>query len=305
MSRPGVDAARLHSEAWDRLDAAFTAIGLDVSPRPAVEPLLKTWKVRHSLAAGEGFFAALATGLGAGRVLLADFTIYPDRISLAMRETDTGSGEVLWADLAEEPVAAPGDSSTGPWLAALSKAAQRLGAGRTERGPGVGGGRAFFLPVRRQGVEESTANLIACCTLRALLRTSWRVQDPGVTYARLRDAGFNPAVLDARARPKLTKDCSDCVLLVTDITTWETVSGSASVGLPADEAPGPGSAQIPPAALSVRLLRADTGDLLYAATEFLDRPDVRGLFGVIRHPSLGSRVQPVIDRLVRAAAQKG
>jgi hypothetical protein len=293
---PRFDPAALQAGCWDGLTARLHALGESEVSRQEMEPIVRRFGVRTNLAVSEDFLGALAAESGAGELLVFDLIVYADRILLCGRGVRTDTGRLDWADLEELPL--------GAEAAAAGTAGDRLLLRwlerplREESGPEL-----FLLPVRTEGLEAATGRLIMGCLLRCLMGSPGPIEDPGVTFSRLRQAGSDPGLLDGRARPALTA-AGPCLVLVSDIVAYDTRAASPTQEFQEEEPAGPETA-LPAAALSVRLIDGESGDVRLAATEYLGMPPTHGLFGVARSVSLIERVQPAADRLVNAIRKKG
>lgn len=319
-SHPPFDAAALHRGAWDRLNAALRGLGHDAVDRAELEPLVRQERVRTNLSVSAQFLSALSLA-GVDRLLVADLTLHGDRILLKTRQTDTATGDVRCVSMAEERLDdrlfEKDEPDTSGWLDRIEAASREVvtqclkSDSSAEAGgmPEIGspGGDLYLLPLRRKGINGPTANLITYCILHSLLETPWRIEDPGVTFSRLRDQGVDPANPDRRARPELADSSHSGTLLFCDVVAYDEAgtrpSDAGSAFLDEEAADRP-SATFPEAVLSLRLVHGESGAVLFSATEQLLTPRSRGLFGITRNHALERTIQPLTDRLVQAASQK-
>ncbi len=155
-------------------------------------------------------------------------------------------------------------------------------------------------------MEEAAGRLVICCLLRSLLESpSKGIEDPGVTFSRLRVAGIDPRRIDARARQILGAAGASCAVLESDLVVYGFAGDLPQAAHLDETAAGGALTPLPASALSVRLVNADSGIVIFGATEYLGVPSTLGLFGITRDVSLIKRIQPATDRLVHAAIQKG
>ncbi len=306
--RPSFDADSVHQGAWDRLCADLGRSGRPSVPRGTIEPLLYAWQVRNDTVISLEFLSAVSASLKAGRILIVNLSLYSDRLLLTARMVRTDTGELTWAGVEEDPYPAAFSLDQNPGVAACLKAIepgfQRFCRQPEESAPPSAGTPLYLLPVRRDGIDAATTRVVTHCLLRSLLGAHWSVEDPGVTFARLSAAGLDPDGFDRRVRPELSKVRGPCTVLVGGVINYEKPARIQTA--PVESGPTAESAQprIPPAALSLRLINGDSGELLFADTEYMEVPVSHGLFGMVRNPSLESRISPTVDRLVLALSQK-
>jgi hypothetical protein len=303
---PPFDAAALHRGAWSALAAALEARGLQLVQRPEVEPVLREKRVRTGLRLNAGLLNAADSLWHAGRLLVCDLSLGPDRLLLTGRAMSVPTGELIWAGLAESGISSDLGTSadSAAWLSSIEPVCRHLAA-RWEAAPrDVSGPLTYLLPVRRSGVDPSAAGLVTHCLLLSLLRTTRRVQDPGVTAGRLAGAGIDPEHYDRRARFLLAQACGPGELMVGEISAYEAPPPPAA-RLGDDDLPDLPPIQLPAASLSLRLVDAASGEVRYAVCEYVGTPELRGIFGWMKRPTLERRFQPLTDRLVRAAGEKG
>lgn len=306
--RPPFDPAALQAWCWDRLTARVHALGEREVTRQQMDPIVRKFGVRTNLGVGGDFLQALSAEGGAGTLLVFDLLVYADRILLCGRGVRTDTGRIEWADLEEQPLHVEAAETQPPelshWSLPAEIAGDRLLRRWSERPTREEAGiDLFLLPVRTEGLEEATGRMIMGCLLRRLTDSPWRMEEPGVTFSRLRRAGCNPSLLDGRARAVLTTEGASLVL-VSDIVAYDTPAASPTTEF-REEAPVESATPLPAAALSIRLIDPQSGNLRFAATEYLGVPPTHGLFGTARSVSLVERVQPAADRLVDAARKKG
>ncbi len=308
---PPFDVGALHAGCWDQMAATVHGLGHSEVPRTEVEPLMHRWGVRTALLASEGFMKEVAAGCNAGELLVCDLIIYADRLVLCARSVSTDTGRVVWADLEDVRLPPEVDAAQGPalqrWFDATGPAGQRLlGRWNSREAREDLPLNLFLLPIRTEGLEAAVGRLVTCCLLRSLLESPKRgIEDPGVTFSRLREAGVDPQLPDRRTRPILGGLGVPCVVLVSDLVVYGFSDGMAQTPLLDEETAASSMTPFPASALSVRLIDADSGIVIFSATEYLGIPPTRGLFGVVRDVPMVQRVQPVTDRLVHAAMQKG
>lgn len=310
-SSPAFDVGALHAGCWDLIAAGVHGLGHGEVPRTEIEPLVRRWGVRTALLASEGFLKEVAAGCDAGEILICDLIVYADRLVLCARSVRTGTGQVVWADLEDvrlpQAAAAERGFAQQCWLDASEDAGRRLlgrwssRVAREDRRSSL-----FLLPIRTEGLEIAVGRLVTCCLLRSLLESPERgIEDPGVTFSRLREAGVDPQLPDLRTRSVLGGLGAPSVVLVGDLVAYGFSEGVEHAPL-FDEGGAVNSVTpIPASAMSVRLVDIDSGIVIFSATEYIGIPSTRGLFGVVRDVPLLQRVQPVTDRLVHAAMQKG
>jgi hypothetical protein len=303
---PPCDLAQVHEGAWDGLASAARCLGAEVVARSAMEPLVRDWRVRTSLGVSAGFLDSLSAACACGQILVVDVTIYPDRLLVTGRVTTTADKETIWAGAAEEklpPKLANGEeSATGPWVDVIDHACRSLLEQKREVRATVDTSDLYLLPVRQTGLDDLAADLVSQCLLRSLIGRHWRIQDPGVTFSRLRDAGIDPRHLDPRVRPELTGGAPG-VLVVGDVATYEDVGAAAA---PSSEELSPLSRSLLPSfSVSARWIDGQSGEVTFATTLYVGDGQARGLFGAARNPSPIRRVQRATDRLVQAAKGKG
>jgi hypothetical protein len=256
------------------------------------------------------FLEEVATELDAGVLLVCNLTIYDDRLLLCGRSVGTATGKITWADVQELRLpseSGPGhDSLDSRWLELAAGASHRLlGSWDAYVSPGDLSGDLFVVPVRTAGMELMAGRLVQSCLLRSLMGSHWSIEEPGVTFSRLQAAGVDPRRLDRTTRPALIAAGIHGAVLVCDLVAGDNASPATTA--PSFEGSGPGWSQstFPPSTLSMRLLDVETGVVVFAATEWLEMRQSYGLFGTLKDASPMGRVQPVADRLVRAATRKG
>lgn len=307
---PGFDVGALHAGCWDRLAANVHGLGHGEVSRTEIEPLVNRWGVRTALLASEGFLKEVAAGFDAGELLICDLIIYADRLVLCARSVRTDTGRIAWADIEDMRLPSEVEAAQGPalkrWFDASEGAGQRLlgrwnsRVAREDRPASL-----FLLPIRTAGLEAAVGRLVTCCLLRSLLESPENgIEDPGVTFSRLREAGVDPQLPDRRTRSILGGLGVPAVVLVSDLVVYGSSDGVSQSPL-FDEEANSSVTPVPASALSLRMIDADSGIVIFSATEYLGVPSTRGLFGVVRDVPLVQRVQPVTDRLVHAAMQKG
>jgi hypothetical protein len=310
VPRPGLlDVARLHREGWDLLVAAMRDRGDDPVPRSAVEPLVIRWRVRTGLLLGPGFLDSLAISPGCSQVLVADLTLFRDRIVLAGRRTACDTRELLWSGVVEESLpAGMGRDTTETaaiWSRVLGAASRRL----LESGSGVSARpaarRLFVLPPRRTGLDDAAAGIILQCLLRSLSGSGWRIEDPGVTCTRLREAGVDPYCLDRRAWPALTTGTGEGTILVCEAVASDPTASSGAVAPWDEDLPAFGQPPLPGFTLFVRWIDGTSGWIASAGMAEVAGEVSRGFFGTAQNLSPIRRVQQVTNRLVHSANQKG
>jgi hypothetical protein len=297
-AHPPFDTSVLHSRAWDRLVGVARERGIDAQSRAALEPLLYKWRVRNSLGISSGFVEELSSRLHCPQILVADLTVYSDRLILMAHRTDTETGELVSAGIAEAPFGLENNAAPD-----VEKIIERGGAasasllqGLKDRAPAEADHEIFFLPTRRSGIDAAAANLAGCCILQALLRTTWRIEDPGIAFTRLCAAGLNPTALDPKAGPELAGPGRNAAILIGELASYGLPSGGGPL-LEGSETPVT-QLQFPSVALSLRSINAQTGSVVFASTEYVEPPQLRGLFGLARTSSLTRCIQPAADRLV-------
>lgn len=305
------DAGALHAGCWDQIAAAVHDLGRGEVSREEIVPLMVRWGVRTSSLVGEPFLTDVSSGFGADQLLIFDLILYEERLVLCGRGVRIETGQAVWADLEDLRVtrrtAPDRDADLQPWIDATRQASRRLLRRwsscpvREERPSGL-----FLLPIRTEGLEEATGRMVLCCLLRSLLASSpGSIEDPGVTFSRLREAGIDPERLDPRARAMLGQGGAPAALLVGNLMVYG-FSPDSQQDLSLEDEGAVGSlTPLPESALSLRLISAETGTVVFGATEYLDVPSARGLFGAARDGSLVKRIRPATDRLVHAAIQKG
>ena len=308
---PAFDAGALHAGCWDRVAAAVHDLGHCAVSRAEIEPIVYKWGVRTALMVSGGFLADVATERSAHELLVCDLMIHSDRLLLCGRSVGTATGQVVWADIEEvqlSPDLAATHGLDGERLFdATSLAARNLLTRWSSRPTRKDVASSLYvLPVRTNGMEESAGRVVICCLLRSLLESpSGGIEDPGVTFARLREVGIDPRRLDSRARPILGGTGTSHTVLICDLVAYELPTDAASARRFDDDEIVRFPTPLPAAALSLRLIDAASGIVTFGATEYLSVPSLRGLFGIAKRVSIIKRVQPVADRLVHAAIQKG
>lgn len=303
---PPCDLAQVHEGAWDRLTSAARCLGAEVVSRSAMEPIVQRWRVRTSLGVGADFLDSLSTAFACGRLLVVQVTIYPDRLLVAGRVTATADKVTIWAGLTEEKLprtlANGEEAATAPWVGRIDEACRHLLEQWVDAPAMVATSNLYLLPVRKTGLDDPLADLVSQCLLRSLIGRQWRVQDPGVTFTHLRDAGIDPRRLDARARPELTGGAPG-LLVVGDVATYQD-AGATVTAFSEDLSPLSRSL-LPAFSVSARWIDGRSGEVTSAVTTYVGDGQARGLFGTARNPSLIRRVQQATDHLVQAAHEKG
>lgn len=303
---PPCDLSQVHEGAWDSLTSAARCLGTEVVSRSAMEPLVHRMRVRTGLGIGASFLDSLSTVFACGRLLVVQVAICSDRLLVAGRITTTGDMVTDWAGLAEERLPralANGETeATAPWVGVINDACRHLLESKEESRAPVATSNLYLLPVRKTGLDDPLADLVSQCLLRSLIGRQWRVQDPGVTFSRLRDAGIDPRQLDARVRPVLT-DGTPGVLVVGDVATYEDAGTAAE--LLGEELSPLSRSLLPSFSVSARWIDGRSGEVTFAATAYVGDGQARGLFGAPRNPSPIRRVQRATDRLVHLANEKG
>jgi hypothetical protein len=235
-----------------------------------------------------------------------DVTICPDRLLVAGRFTSTADKVTIWAGVTEEKLprrlAEGEDTATAPWVGVIDKACRSLLEQRTETPATVATSNLYLLPVRKTGLDDLLADLVSQSLLRSLIGRQWRVQDPGVTFSRLRDAGIDPHHLDARVRSELTGGAPD-VVVIGDVATYEDAGAVATPS--SEELPPLSRSLLPSFSVSARWIDGRSGEVTFAATAYVGDGQARGLFGTPKNPSPIRRAQRATDRLVDAANRKG
>jgi hypothetical protein len=308
---PTFDVGALHAGCWDLMAAAVHDFGRGEVGRTEIEPFVHRWGVRTASLVSDGFLKEIAAGCNASELLVCDLLIYPDRLALCARSVRTDTGRVVWADVEDVRLSPETGASHGPvpqrWLDAAGPAGRRL-LGRWNARPAREDlpSDLFLLPIRTEGLETAVGRLVTCCLLRSLLESpGGGIEDPGVTFSRLSDAGVDPQRLDRRMRPILGGNGAHCAVLVSDLVADGYPDETPQALRLDEEAAISPTTQFPASVFSVRLVDADSGTVIFSATEYIGVPSTRGLFGVTRDVSLIKRVQRVTDRLVHAAMQKG
>jgi hypothetical protein len=304
---PPCDLAQVHEGAWDRLTSAARCLGAEVVSRSAIEPLVRDWRVRTSLGISTGFLDSLSAEFACGRILVVDVTICPDRLLVTGRVTTIVDRETIWAGAAEEKLprnlANGEEAATTPWVGVMEQACRRLLEQWTEVPAMAATSKLYLLPVRQTGLDDLVADLVSHCLLCSLIGRQWRIQDPGVTFSRLRDAGVDPRQLSPRARLELIGGAPG-VLVVGDVATYEEVDATDAPS--GEEELSPLSRSVLPSfSVSARWMDGSSGEVTSAATLYVGAGQTRGLFGTARNSSPVRQVQRATDRLVRVANKKG
>jgi hypothetical protein len=307
--RPPADLGALQSACWDRLESAVGELGhANVLREDLGKPMLQ-WKVRNGLGVSQGFLDDLASRLGVADLLVCDLAVYDDGLFLAGRDVVTATGEVSWADIEELRMsrqAAGEDAALGALVEETEIALRRM-LSRWESRSGLDGqvGGVCLLPVRSDGLTLLARRVMQSCLLSSLLHAGWRVEDPGVTFSRLRDMGIDPEFLDEKTRPVLIASGVHDGLLVCNLVAWESAASSRTTAFATPgEVTGP-QALVPSALLSIRLVDLESGTVIFAGSEFVSAEPSYGLFGVQTDRSPGRRMLSAAERLVHAAGRKG
>jgi hypothetical protein len=307
---PPSDLGSIRGECWDRLASGVHDLGHDEIPRSEIEPSMRRWQVRTDLSVSGAFLDDVATQWNAGVLLICNLTIYEDRVLYCGRSVETATGDISWADIQEQRLplesGSGGDSLGSRWSEPAAVAARRLlGSWDARTSPDRLSGKLFVVPVRPVGMEPMAGRLIQSCLLRSLVGSHWRIEEPGLTFSRLREAGMDPRRLDPGSRPALAATGAHGVVLVCDLLACGEPRNSNPAPFSEGEGPVRSEPTLPPSMLSIRLLDIESGVVLFASTEYLETQPSFGLFGKLKDTSPVRRVQPVADRLVRAATRKG
>ncbi len=310
VGQPPPDLGNLQGECWDRLATGVHELGHSEVSRSEIGPSVRRWAVRTDLSVSGAFLEEIATELDAGVLLVCNLTIYGDRLLLCGRSVVTATGKITWADIQElrlPPGSGSGqDSLESRWRDLATSASHRLlGSWDAYVSPDDFSGDLFVVPVRTVGMELMAGRLVQSCLLRSLMRSRWRIEEPGVTFSRLQEAGVDPRRLDRTSRPALIAAGVHGAVLVCDLVAGDNASPARTAPSPEGSSPVQPQSTFPPSTLSMRLLNVETGVVVFAATEWLEMRQSYGLFGTLKDASPMRRVQPVADRLVRAATRKG
>lgn len=306
---PPADLGALHSACWDRLDSTLGELGHVTISRAALDDPIRRWKVRDDLGVSRGFLNELATDLNAPDLLICDLVIYGGGLLLAARDVRTETGDVSWADIEESQLTGHlvGEGAADPiWTEETESALRRLLARRESRDKVEDrSGSVCMLPARSAGLSLLAGRVMQACILHTLLESGWQVEDPGVTFGRLREAGVDPEQLDARTRPALIASGTRRELLLCDLVAWENAASSrTNAYIDARDVAVP-QALVPPALLSIRLVDLESGAIVFAGSDFVRGEPSYGLFGILRDKSPGRRLLSAAERLVHGAGRKG
>lgn len=310
--RPGFEASTLHDECWDSLSMKLQDMGRATVSRADLDASVRAWRVRTDLAVSPGFLREIAANHGVEDLLVFTLALYRDRALACARSVGTSGGVVTWADVEEVslPRSSAGADTGGVTAGVLHReAALRAGQRLLERWsrrdePEARRADLFLLPVRVGGLEPLTGTLAMACLLRDLARSTWFPEDPGVTFCRLREAGHDPRMLSPQARPAVAGPGSPGQVVICQMISEARSPAAGLTQIIESETSGLTDAPYA-AALSLRIVDAETGTVRFAGIEVLEPPSARGLFGLARHVSMTERVQGAAEQLLRAARQKG
>jgi hypothetical protein len=305
---PEIGATEIRESGTRLLEDAFRGLGFDVVASRDLEPVLSRRRIRTDADMSPGLLGDLVSEHDVGRLLVARFLVYTDRVLLLVRTLDAVSGELTGADLAEEPM--PGglwtdaESARRDWEGAAGKACRRLAAGWTER-PARSDRRAVLvLPVDPVGLGRGPADLATHCLLRSLLASGdWDLPDPAIVAAAMRGSGRDPFSLCDDARQDLRETFSSEIFLIPRLVSFE-MAGSTPQALleEGEDAAEPWvetDARVP-LYVSAVVVDGATGRVVSGRGAYLEPADPVGLFGVVRNLAVAQRIQEGTDRIVRA-----
>jgi len=211
-SEPGLPAApaELREAARKQLVAALAAPGRRLCAGDEVESLLAAARVRSQRGLSQALVSAVAERCGADQLIVARLAFSRGKLFLALRGIAPADGRLLQVAIAERDLAVGDD-----WRRALGDAALELAAAWREPAAGGPAGEGLLvLPARGAGVDPLLLSLLEESLLAELLAQGrWRVLDPALLVAYLRDEGLHPAAIGAAARRALAADLGAAGLL--------------------------------------------------------------------------------------------
>lgn len=314
------DATALRHAAGRDLAGALEEGGRTVVTAPALEPVMRAWRVRSERDVGRGFLGALGSEQGAGEVVLATLAVYRDRVLLVARGLSPNSGRLGWVHSVEErrayrpsedeaEAAADAPDVQAELERVVAAAARRLAAGCATRGVDAGAQDLVVLPLRPVGVDRGPAGLAVHCLLRSILDTGhWTVPDPSAVVDALLEAGHDPYLLDDASRGVLAERFGARRLVVPRLVAFAPgSSGAATPEFARDEFAGPSGATRTESSLLLSLVTIDaaTGRILGGETTYLASRNPAGIFGIAKQDPLDARIQGETDRLVHALLDGG
>ncbi|MFN2370994.1 MAG: hypothetical protein ABR506_07550, partial [Candidatus Krumholzibacteriia bacterium] len=220
--------AEVRTIATAALAEALAAAGFAVVPAADLLPHLQERRVRTAWSTSAAFLHDLAAGTGSTHVLVAVLLAEQGHLQLLARLTRLQDGSVVWATVAEQavPRAARRVGSTAPvdadaWLDGLRRLC-RAGTPDPLSVPPAGAGPLVLVPARAVACAQEVALAATHCLLvPAAAAARWRVVDPGVVAAHLRDEGVPTDRLDAAGRARLGRELGDFLLALPEIMIYD------------------------------------------------------------------------------------
>ncbi|MHB8079327.1 MAG: hypothetical protein ACYDIE_08745 [Candidatus Krumholzibacteriia bacterium] len=288
-----VPLTALRQEGTRRFAALCAAAGLEPVAGPAWEPLQQRLRLRSPLGFDRRLLDAAAAELGATQVIIAQVSLHPGRLVATIRGIDTGNGLVRWAGVAETAVGPAPDAAA--WLAALRRAGDELSV-RILPPPAPGAATLLLLPAQVVDLDPLAGEIVTGCLLQRLLRDDrWRLPDPALVLAVLREQGRGPAALDSVGCRALRTAFGPAPVAVTEVIGWDPGSALATA-VPTEAGPAL-RPPLPPFSLAWRLVDTRQVVVLQRAEVYLDAPAGAGWFGAVRSVSSLERYRQAVERL--------
>lgn len=310
-----LDAAELRRVASTRLADLVRAQGGTVAPAAAVEPLVVRWRIRSGQMIHDEFLADLHRRAAGGRLLVGELYLLSDRLVVAWRMTDTGSGLLTGAGFAGAALALeePAEDSvargrgpardaervgTGPWL----EAARRLQLELPLTKPAAQGPTApLVLPLQAVGSENGAAALATHALLVDLLQAGeGAVPDPSLVATAIRRAGWRTDEMNAGVRALLRERFGATAAWTGLLVAYDISASRPTPAIGEGELPRltSGSA-VEDFALGLTLVDLADGRITVSRELFENRAVDEGWFGLqTRHPLL-QRLRSGVALLLR------
>ncbi|MFH1278506.1 MAG: hypothetical protein ABIK65_09020 [Candidatus Eisenbacteria bacterium] len=303
---PPINPSLVRIAAYRAVTEKLEARGDEVIPYPLMEPLLQAWRVRTGGSFGYEFLFETSARLGAERLMVLDLSVYTDRVILHGRALDARTGRIFWIDQVEELFIAPaleaGEGTAVEWSELLDRVAASVVERFRVTPVSESARELIFLPVQPVGVEPVQTDLATYSILGALVRDGrWILTDPALVVRDLQDRGYPPGVVGEKARAALVERFGEAPILMSTLLSYKTpVGGNLPAFLQEDVFLTPARSAEEPLFLELTVVDSRTGTVLYGASEFIDRENPLGLFGVVHTHSLPRRFDRAAERMAKA-----
>ncbi|MBZ0267164.1 hypothetical protein K8I85_03345 [bacterium] len=295
----------LRRTSGERLANAFAAEEGSFVTYPAVEPLMRKWRVRSERDLALPFLRELADSFDVAHVTVLRLVTYDDRVLLLGRSLSPRTGRLEWADVAE---AIHGGDLWKDQAGAFARLDALVDAGARAllQAPAPALPDAsptlLALPLLPIGLGRGESDLAWQCLLHSLLRTGeWTLPDPSLVVNEMQHGGFDPRFLDPRGRDHLVNAFSASRLLVPRLTAFPRPGDTTNPAALVYE-DMPVSAELQrrvPVLFTVSLVDGSSGAVVAGGARYLTSENATGLFGRTHQQQIIRRYQGGADQLVR------